>query len=159
MIGLLHYVLAMLVSPFKSKSRLEAENAVLRHQLIVLRRKVKGRAQITYNDRWFFVQLYRRFPSILELLTIIRPIGTERQTVVFTDGAWRDRIVGTANDGAIRLVAIEQELTLTGALAAATSAATLAVRRRSSRSRTKPSHQNEIASLLHPMGRNTFFGS
>jgi hypothetical protein len=44
MIGRLHYVLAMLVSPFKSKSRLEAENAVLRHQLIVLRRKVKGRA-------------------------------------------------------------------------------------------------------------------
>jgi len=76
MIGLLHYVLAMLVSPFKSKSRLEAENAVLRHQLIVLRRKVKGRAQIAYNDRWFFVQLYRRFPSILELLTITRPIGT-----------------------------------------------------------------------------------
>ena len=36
-------------------------------------------------------------------------------------------------------------------------AATLAVRRRSSRSRTKPSHQNEIASLLHPLERNTFF--
>lgn len=42
MIGRLHYVLAMLVSQFKSKSRLEAENAVLRHQLTVLRRKVKG---------------------------------------------------------------------------------------------------------------------
>jgi hypothetical protein len=50
MIGLLHFVLAILVSPFRSKSRLEAENAVLRHQLIVLRRKVKGRAQITNND-------------------------------------------------------------------------------------------------------------
>jgi hypothetical protein len=46
---------------------------VLRHQLIVLRRKVKGRAQITNNDRWFFIQLYRSFPSILEVLTIIRP--------------------------------------------------------------------------------------
>ena len=32
----------MLASPFKSKIRLEAENAVLRHQLIVLRRKVRG---------------------------------------------------------------------------------------------------------------------
>jgi hypothetical protein len=73
MIGLLHFVLAILVSPFRSKSRLEAENAVLRHQLIVLRRKVKGRAQITNNDRWFFIQLYRWFPSILEVLTIIRP--------------------------------------------------------------------------------------
>src|SRR3954453_2677998 len=34
MIGLLCFVLAVLASPFKSKSRLEAENAVLRHQLI-----------------------------------------------------------------------------------------------------------------------------
>jgi hypothetical protein len=59
--------------PFKSKSRLEAENAALRHQLIVLRRKVRGRARLSDNDRWFFVQLYRWFPSILEVLTIIRP--------------------------------------------------------------------------------------
>ena len=38
MIALLGFVLAVLAAPFKSKSRLEAENAVLRHQLIVLRR-------------------------------------------------------------------------------------------------------------------------
>lgn len=43
MIALLGLVLAVLVAPFKSKSRLEAENAVLRHQLIVLRHKVHGR--------------------------------------------------------------------------------------------------------------------
>ena len=43
MIALICFVLAVLASPFKSKSRLEAENAVLRHQLIVLRRKVRGR--------------------------------------------------------------------------------------------------------------------
>jgi IS1 family transposase len=35
------FILAVLASPFKSKSRLEAENAALRHQLIVLRRKIK----------------------------------------------------------------------------------------------------------------------
>jgi hypothetical protein len=45
--------------PFKSKMRLEAENAVLRHQLIVLRRKLRGRVQFANSDRWFFVQLYR----------------------------------------------------------------------------------------------------
>jgi hypothetical protein len=33
MIGLLCFVLAVLGSPFKSKMRLEAENAVLQHQL------------------------------------------------------------------------------------------------------------------------------
>jgi hypothetical protein len=73
MIGLFCFVLAILASPFKSKSRLEAENAVLRHQLIVLRRKMRGRPQLTNNDRWFFIQLHRWFPSILQVLTIIRP--------------------------------------------------------------------------------------
>ena len=37
MIGLLCFALAILASPFKSKSRLEAENAVLRHQLTILK--------------------------------------------------------------------------------------------------------------------------
>jgi len=73
MFALLCFVLAVLASPFKSKSRLEAENAALRHQLIVLRRKVRGRARLTNNDRWFLVQLYRWFPSILQVLTIIQP--------------------------------------------------------------------------------------
>jgi hypothetical protein len=59
MIGLLCFGLAILISPFRSKTRLEPENAVLRHQLIVLRRKMRGRPQLTNNDRWFFIQLYR----------------------------------------------------------------------------------------------------
>jgi hypothetical protein len=73
MLGLLCFVLTVLASPFKSKSRLGAENAVLRHQLIVLRRKVKGRIQLTNGDRWFLIQLYRWFPSILQVLTIVQP--------------------------------------------------------------------------------------
>jgi hypothetical protein len=73
MFGLFCFVLAVLASPFKSKIRLEAENAVLRHQLIVLRRKMQGRVRLTNNDRWFFIQLYCWFPSILNVLTIIRP--------------------------------------------------------------------------------------
>src|SRR6266550_1723753 len=73
MIWLLCFVLAVLASPFKSKLRLEAENAVLRHQLMVLRRRLHGRVGLTNHDRWFFIQLYRWFPSILSVLTIIRP--------------------------------------------------------------------------------------
>jgi transposase InsO family protein len=73
MIGLFCFVLAVLASPFRSKLRLEAENAVLRHQLIVLRRRVRGRTQPTNNDRWFLVQMYRWFPSILTVVTIVRP--------------------------------------------------------------------------------------
>jgi hypothetical protein len=73
MIGLLCFILAVLASPFKSKLRLEAENAVLRHQLNVVRRRLPGRVRLTKHDRWFFIQLYRWFPSILQVLTIIRP--------------------------------------------------------------------------------------
>src|SRR6476469_4954805 len=73
MIGLLCFVLAVLASPFKSKIRLEAENAALRHQVIVLRRKLRGRVRLTNQDRWFFVQLYRWFPSILTVITIVQP--------------------------------------------------------------------------------------
>jgi hypothetical protein len=43
MVALMCFVLAVLALPFKSKSRLEAENAALRHQRVVLRRKVRGR--------------------------------------------------------------------------------------------------------------------
>src|SRR5215470_15907596 len=73
MIGLLCFVLAVLTSPFKSRLRLEAENAALRHQLMVLRRRLQGRIQLTNHDRWFLIQLYRWFPSILSVLTIVRP--------------------------------------------------------------------------------------
>jgi len=67
MIGLLCFALAGLSAPFKSKLRLEAESAVLRHQLNVLRRKLHGRVRLTSHDRWFFIQLYRWFPAILKL--------------------------------------------------------------------------------------------
>jgi len=70
---LLCFALAVLGSSFRSKLRLEAENAMLRHQLIVLRRKLQGRVRLTNHDRWFFIQLYRWFPAILKVLTIIRP--------------------------------------------------------------------------------------
>src|SRR5262249_21788363 len=72
MISLLRFFLTLLVSPLKSKSRLEAENAGLRHQLIILRRKVRGRVRLANGDRLFLVQLYRQFPSVLKPITIIR---------------------------------------------------------------------------------------
>src|ERR1700750_2884436 len=73
MIGLFCFVLAVLASPFKSKLRLEAENAVLRHQLIILRRRLHGRVRLTNHDRWFFIRLYRWFPATRRALTIMRP--------------------------------------------------------------------------------------
>jgi len=73
MFALCWFVLSFLALPFKSKSRLEAENAALHHQLIVLRRKVPGRVRLANNDRRFLIQLYRWFPSILQVVTVVQP--------------------------------------------------------------------------------------
>src|SRR6184192_4574791 len=73
MIALFCLFLALSASPFKSKNRLAAENAALRHQLIMLRRKVRGRVQLTHGDRLFLVLLCRWFPSVLKTISIIRP--------------------------------------------------------------------------------------
>ena len=73
MVALIFFLLSLGASLFKPKSQLEAENAALRHQLIVLQRKVRGRVQFTNSDRLFFIQLYRWCPSILKSMMIIRP--------------------------------------------------------------------------------------
>jgi hypothetical protein len=53
MVALLSLFLNLLISPLKSTSRLEAENAALRQQLVVLQRKVRGRIQFAIGDRLF----------------------------------------------------------------------------------------------------------
>jgi hypothetical protein len=73
MIALLCFLLTLFASPFKSKTRLEAENAAIKCQVLVLRRKVRARIRLTNGDRLFFVQLYRWFPSTLKAIIIIRP--------------------------------------------------------------------------------------
>jgi hypothetical protein len=45
MVALIFLFFNLVASLFKSKSRLEAENAALRHQLTVLQGKVRGRVQ------------------------------------------------------------------------------------------------------------------
>jgi hypothetical protein len=73
MIARIFLALKLLAALVKSKSRLEAENAALRQQVIVLQRELRGRVRFSNDDRLFFVQLYRWFPSILKAILIIRP--------------------------------------------------------------------------------------
>ena len=47
MVALIFLFFNLVASLFKSKSRLDAENAALRQQLTVLQRKVRGRVQFT----------------------------------------------------------------------------------------------------------------
>src|SRR4249919_2094377 len=114
MFALLRLFLALFSSLFKSKSRLEAENAALRRQLIVLQRKVRGRVHFTNSDRLFLIQLYRWFQSVLKVITIIRP-----ETVVRWHRAgfrrywrWKSRSLGGRPQIAADLRALIQRMSV-----------------------------------------------
>jgi hypothetical protein len=57
----------------RSPEQLKAQNAVLRHQLNILRRKTPKRPKLFGSDRMLLVWLYRLFPGIAGVVTIIRP--------------------------------------------------------------------------------------
>src|ERR1700751_2077740 len=73
MIAIALLFVRMLRDCFKSRSRLEAGIVVLRHQLNVLRLRAPRRLYLRWADRLLFVWLYRRFPRILDAITIVRP--------------------------------------------------------------------------------------
>jgi transposase InsO family protein len=73
MIAFLSLFLHVVVSPFKTQARLEAEIVLLRHQLNVLRRRVPSKPKLAVADRLLFVWLYRLFPSVLNAITIVQP--------------------------------------------------------------------------------------
>jgi transposase InsO family protein len=57
----------------KSRARLEAENIVLRQQVIVLSRKTRSRVRLRNIDRLIFAWMYRLFPSLLNAITVVKP--------------------------------------------------------------------------------------
>src|SRR3979411_3144924 len=73
MIAFLSLLLHVVVSPFRTKARLEVEIILLRHQLNVLRRRVPSNPKLAVADRLVFVWLYRLFPSVLIAITIVQP--------------------------------------------------------------------------------------
>src|SRR5216683_5484599 len=73
MIDFLKLFVHILISPFKTQARLEAEISVLRHQLNVLRRQAPSKPRLTVSDRLTFVWLYRLFPSVLSAISVIEP--------------------------------------------------------------------------------------
>jgi hypothetical protein len=73
MIAFLILFIRIVISPFKTKARLEAEIIMLRHQLNVLRRRVPPKPRLAVADRLLFVWLYRLFPSVLNAIAIVQP--------------------------------------------------------------------------------------
>jgi len=73
MVAFLTQLLLVIRSWFARRARLEAENLVLRQQVIVLRRKSPKRARLWNIDRLMFVWLYRLYPSLLDAIIIVQP--------------------------------------------------------------------------------------
>src|SRR5438105_8274246 len=94
-IGLLF--VRMLCDLFKPRPRLEAEIVVLRHQLNVLQQRTpRRRLHLRWVDRALFIWLYRRWPRILDAVTIIRPetvVRWHRKGFV-ASWRWRSRSPG-----------------------------------------------------------------
>ncbi len=73
MVAFLTRILLILRARFKSRERLEAENILLRQQVIVLNRKSPKRVWLRNIDRLILVSLYRIFPSILDAVVVVKP--------------------------------------------------------------------------------------
>lgn len=106
MIEIWKILLAFVVGLFKSKARLEAENACLSHQLNVLRRKVPHRLVIGNWDRPAFVWFCRLFPFLFKTTRIVTPAtvrdhpGLIHHTILFH--RYRDVLGANYNSGCFR---------------------------------------------------------
>src|SRR5436309_9711271 len=96
MIAIAFLFVRMVWDCFKSRRRLEAEILVLRHQLNVLRQRAPRRLHLRWVDRALFIWLYRRYPRILDAITIVRPetvVRWHRKGFV-ASWRWRSRSPG-----------------------------------------------------------------
>jgi transposase InsO family protein len=73
MVAFLTQLLLVIRSRFARRARLEAENLVLRQQLVVLRRTSPKRVRLCNLDRLLFVWSYRLCPSLLDSIVIVQP--------------------------------------------------------------------------------------
>src|ERR1700688_3251395 len=73
MVAFLIQLLCAIRLRFTRRARLEAENLLLRQQLVVLRRKSPTRVRLWNIDRLLLVWLYRLYPSLLDAIIIVQP--------------------------------------------------------------------------------------
>ena len=65
---------------FTRRAQLEAENLLLRQQLVVLRRKSQRRVRLWNIDRLLLVWLYRLYPSLLDAIIIVQPVSATAES-------------------------------------------------------------------------------
>jgi transposase InsO family protein len=73
MFAILHALGIFVADLFKSKSRLEAENLLLRHQLNIALRQAPPRLRLRGNDRALLIWMTRLWPSLLDAVQVVQP--------------------------------------------------------------------------------------
>src|ERR1700686_1021693 len=96
MVAFLTQLLLAIRSRLARRARLEAENLLLRQQLVVLRPKSPTRVRLCNIDRLLLVWLYRLYPSLLDAIIIVQPETVLRwhRRGVRAYWRWKSRHVG-----------------------------------------------------------------
>jgi hypothetical protein len=96
MVAFLTQLLLAIRSRLTRRARLEAENLVLRQQLVVLRRKSPARVRLWNIDRLLMVWLCRLYPSLMDAIIIVQPETVIRwhRRGFRTYWHWKSRHVG-----------------------------------------------------------------
>ena len=73
MLVILHALGMFVADLFKSRSRLEAENLFLRHQLNIALRRAPPRLRLHGSDRALLVWMTKLWPSLLGAAQVVQP--------------------------------------------------------------------------------------
>jgi hypothetical protein len=73
MFAILHALGMFVADLFKSRSRLEAENLFLRHQLAIALRRAPLRLRLRDSDRALFIMMTKLWPSLLGAAQVVQP--------------------------------------------------------------------------------------
>src|SRR5262245_44227232 len=73
MFAILHALGMFVADLFKSRTRLEAENLFLRHQLTIALRQAPPRLQLRVSDRALLIAMTRFWPSLLGMTRLVQP--------------------------------------------------------------------------------------
>jgi len=73
MFAILHALGMFVADLFKSRTRLEAENLFLRHQLTIALRQAPPRLRLRVSDRALLIAMTRFWPSLLGMTRLVQP--------------------------------------------------------------------------------------
>ena len=73
MFAILHALGMFVADLFKSRSRLEAENLFLRHQLTIAMRRAPPRLRLRGSDRALLIWMTRLWPNLRGMARVVQP--------------------------------------------------------------------------------------